>query len=119
MDYTSYPYIARMSSGASRDEVGKLCEEIEGLVRDDVARTNSLEEGEAPTADTPAPSPGVASRVKVVTRPETRADPNNEDTDVTAFICGGTLTDEQLRLIDSLAYNTERRTNLAHEGEHI
>ena len=156
MDYTST--LGRLMHGSSRGasihEVEKLREEIESMVRENAAQINYSEEGGTSTAETSAPSPGVARRVYFVTRPGTpanpsneesvtstedtsapspavarrvnavtrsgtRGHPSNEDTEGTALVCTVALNDPQLRRVNPPAFTTERRTDLAYEGEHI
>ena len=70
MGYTSFlgPLVLSSSREPSRDEVEKLREEIESMVRDSAAQHNFLEEGGTSTADASAPSHGVAHRENIVTR---------------------------------------------------
>ena len=84
-DYTSFlGSRSRSPRGASTDEVDKFGEEIETMVRENAAQSESSEEGETSTAEASDTSPGVARRVNVVTRSGTRANPSNEE--------GGTST---------------------------
>ena len=95
MDYTSFlgPLMLGSSRGALKDEAEKMREEIETMVRENAAQSESSEEGGTSSAETSAPSPGVARRVNVVTRSGKPVNPSNKDTKGAALVSKGALND--------------------------
>ena len=112
MDYTSFlhPRIPDLPREASTDKIENLREEIEGMVRDNAAQTDSTEESGTPTEDT-SPSPGLAPRLHAVTR----ANPRYEGTEGSAMVCEPQGRGASRRTVLHLLTARKRRTATGHK----